>query len=82
MSALAGGALNMVAVTLALLGSPRLQQLILLRIAAFFMPAVITLAAFALSHFGIGLGLLLSGFAGRLRVRVPAATVLGIFLLF
>jgi hypothetical protein len=79
--ALAGGALNMAAVYLALQGVPRLENLMLLRAAAFFAPALATVAVLALSSFGVGLEPLFARLASRLHVRVPVASALGTFLL-
>ncbi|WP_148682152.1 hypothetical protein [Thermofilum adornatum] len=79
--ALAGGALNMATVYLALQGAPRLENLMLLRVAAFFAPALAAAAALALSSFGIGLEPLFARLAKRLRVRAPVASALGTFLL-
>jgi hypothetical protein len=79
--ALAGGALNMAAVYLALQGAPRLEKLMLLRAAAFFAPALAAIAALVLSSFGVGLEPLFARLAKRLHVRVPVASALGTFLL-
>jgi len=79
--ALAGGALNMAAVYLALQGVPRLESLMLLRAAAFFAPALAIVAALVLSSFGVGLEPLFARLARRLRVRAPIASTLGTFLL-
>ncbi|MCC6005674.1 MAG: hypothetical protein LM590_15150, partial [Thermofilum sp.] len=79
--ALAGGALNMAAVYLALQGAPRLENLMLLRAAAFFAPALAAIAALVLSSFGVGLEPLFARLASRLHMRVPIASALGTFLL-
>jgi hypothetical protein len=79
--ALAGGALNTVAVYLSLQGEPHLKSLILLRAAAFFAPALAAVATFVLSSFGVGLEPLFARLASRLHVRAPVASALGTFLL-
>jgi len=79
--ALAGGALNIAVVLLALQGMPYLQSLMLLRAAAFFAPALATVAALVLSSFGVRLEPLFARLSSRLRVRAPIASALGTFLL-
>ncbi|MCC6004374.1 MAG: hypothetical protein LM590_08545, partial [Thermofilum sp.] len=79
--ALAGGALNMAAVYLALQGAPRLENLMLLRAAAFFAPALVAVVALVLSSFGVGLEPLFAGLASRLPMRAPITSALGTFLL-
>ncbi|MCC6004887.1 MAG: hypothetical protein LM590_11160, partial [Thermofilum sp.] len=79
--ALAGGALNMAAVYLALQGAPHLENLMLLRAAAFFAPALAAAAALVLSSFSVGLEPLFARLTKRLRVRAPVASALGTFLL-